>query len=113
MPVRPIVLFPNPILKQRCAPVNPADPSAQTVARDLLSYQIAAAPPGAHHGKRDDAQRHRKPGALEEFHRVRRKQREINRQKQQRERPDDPRRLPLHPWTVSKEYEFTRRPNAA
>lgn len=36
MPVRPILLYPHPILKQRCAPVDPADPAARAVADDLI-----------------------------------------------------------------------------
>jgi peptide deformylase len=36
MPVRPIVLFPNPILKRLCDPVDPADPAVRAVALDLL-----------------------------------------------------------------------------
>jgi peptide deformylase len=35
-PVQPIVLFPHPVLKQVCEPVDPADPRSQAVARDLL-----------------------------------------------------------------------------
>jgi peptide deformylase len=36
MPVRPIVLFPHPILKRACAPVDPVDPAARAAAQDLL-----------------------------------------------------------------------------
>lgn len=36
MPVRPIVLYPHPVLKQVCRAVDPADPRAQQVARDLM-----------------------------------------------------------------------------
>jgi peptide deformylase len=36
MPIRPIVLFPHPILKRVCDPADPADPLAQAVANDLL-----------------------------------------------------------------------------
>jgi peptide deformylase len=36
MPVRPIVLFPHPVLKRRCDAADPAGPRAQAVARDLL-----------------------------------------------------------------------------
>lgn len=36
MPIQPIVLFPHPVLKQVCDPIDPADPHAQAVASDLL-----------------------------------------------------------------------------
>jgi peptide deformylase len=36
MPIRPIVLFPHPVLKRVCDPADPADPLAQAVAGDLL-----------------------------------------------------------------------------
>src|SRR5687767_6468636 len=36
MPVRPIVLFPHPVLKRVCEPADPGDPAAQAIARDLL-----------------------------------------------------------------------------
>jgi peptide deformylase len=36
MPVRPIVLFPHPVLKQVCRPADPADPAARALAQDLL-----------------------------------------------------------------------------
>ncbi len=36
MPVRPIVLFPHPILKRACHPADPADHAARAVLEDLL-----------------------------------------------------------------------------
>lgn len=42
MPVRPIVLFPHPILKRVCDPADPTDPRAQAVAGDLLDTLDAA-----------------------------------------------------------------------
>jgi peptide deformylase len=36
MPVRPIVLYPHPVLKQVCQPVDPRDPQARSVAQDLV-----------------------------------------------------------------------------
>ena len=36
MPVRPVVLFPNPVLKRPCDPVDPTDPAVRAVALDLL-----------------------------------------------------------------------------
>src|SRR5437867_5676479 len=36
MAIRPVLLYPHPVLKQVCAPVDPLDPAAQVVARDLI-----------------------------------------------------------------------------
>jgi peptide deformylase len=36
MPVRPVVLYPHPILKRVCNPVDPRDPRSQAVAQDLI-----------------------------------------------------------------------------
>jgi peptide deformylase len=36
MPVRPVLLFPDPILKQVCSPADPCDSQAQAVATDLI-----------------------------------------------------------------------------
>ncbi len=36
MPVRPVLLFPHPVLKRVCDRVDPADPAARAVARDLV-----------------------------------------------------------------------------
>jgi peptide deformylase len=36
MPVRPVVLFPDPVLKRVCEPVDPRNPHTHAVVRDLL-----------------------------------------------------------------------------
>jgi peptide deformylase len=36
MPVRPIILYPHPVLKRLCEPVDPRDPRARAVAQDLI-----------------------------------------------------------------------------
>lgn len=41
MPVRPIVLYPNAILKTRCQPVDWRDPEVQQVAQDLIDTMQA------------------------------------------------------------------------
>src|SRR3954453_22086705 len=36
MPVRPVVQYPHPVLKQVCEPVDPRDPAARSIAQDLI-----------------------------------------------------------------------------
>jgi peptide deformylase len=36
MPIRPVVLFPHPVLKRVCEPASPHDPAARAVAQDLI-----------------------------------------------------------------------------
>ncbi len=43
MAVREIVLFPDPILKTVCEPVDPADPATQQLVQDLIDT-VAASP---------------------------------------------------------------------
>jgi DNA-3-methyladenine glycosylase len=42
MPIRPVVLYPHPILKRVCEPVDPRDPYARAVARDLLGCVLVS-----------------------------------------------------------------------
>jgi peptide deformylase len=40
VPVRPIVLYPDPVLKQVCEPLDPSDPRAAGLVRDLLDTML-------------------------------------------------------------------------